>query len=772
MKIFDFNIRIWALTLAIAICFSFAACSPNEENPSVTDGYVTTVIETEVPTPEVQETIDLTADGKLLYTIVRPETPSQLNLQAALAINNRIRELGFDSKLSDWGEKSIDAPEILVGETQFFPSEALEGIDLSQIGAYGFVIRSFGGKIVIAGANDVALSKAADYFITNYLEITDGEIRVPKDLLCISSGGIFLSEFRLNGALISEYALVADAGAEDARDALVELFNGKSFYKLAKEASKRIRMVIAPEVGDKVSAKFENGDLVIKAKDAEAMKKAAVCFWYENIAYAVGSFDLPASLDYTRDLSKTVFYSDFGVTESDNKCCIDSLIAAHSFANEKGYKVFADYGAEYYVASTGKTVIIKTDVEWGNAKFTIDDSGFTPENRGNWIFEIAPTADKYTVNTLKTLDKNTDKLDLGLTAKSLVVINDTTTKQYFRVGVDADSGQPKRDITVVDTDGTIAPNAPLAWDFDNITSIDVYPIDLTPLTVSGGEFTTVANRVENGPRYYARGIHITRSNTNLAYVKHFIVDEDSETSAPYTGFVTLLNCAYVNVEGCVLSGHKYFSVGTYDIGGENMIAVTFKNCWQANDIHDKSLWGIMGTNYCKDVTFDSCELSRFDTHRGVTNATIKNSIIGQGGITVSGSGTLLLENTVSYANSLINLRDDYGSPWDGDIVIRNCSVYCNQNSDYFLIKGTNSQDHDFGYTCYMPKNVTVEGLHVDTKKTTYLFKINTSSAAGEVLYPYIPTESVTVKGFSSLDGNMIKLGHEDDLLKNTVFKVE
>jgi len=469
-----------------------------------------------------------------------------------------------------------------------------------------------------------------------------------------------------------------------------------------------------------------------------------------------------------RYLSQTVFYSDFDVKQSENECCIDALIAAHNYANEKGYKVFADCGAKYYISSIGKTVEVKTDVEWGDAEFTIDDSEVTVDERRDWIFNISPSAAKYTVQTIKSLDKNAQKIDLSLSEKSLVVFLDSTTKQYFRYGHSSDKGQIKRDLTIVDTDGSVAANAPLVWDFDNITSIDIYPIDSTPRTVSGGVFTTVANRAQNASGYYSRGISISRSNTNLLYVKHYIIGEEVDNSAPYSGFVWLNNCAYVTVEGCVLSGHKYFDAGTYDIGGQNMISVTFKNCTQANDICDTDRWGIMGTNYCKDVTYDGCMLSRFDTHKGITNATVKNSVIGHGGISVSGFGTLLLENTASYADSLINLRADYGSTWDGDIIIRNCQVYCNQRADYSLIVGTNMQSFDFGYTCYMPKSVTISGLYVDTKMTTQVFKIKIPTAGSAVQFPYIPAESVTVSGFSSLGSNEIVLGHEDDLLTDTI----
>ncbi len=56
----------------------------------------------------------------------------------------------------------------------------------------------------------------------------------------------------------------------------------------------------------------------------------------------------------------------------------------------------------------------------------------------------------------------------------------------------------------------------------------------------------------------------------------------------------------------------------------------------------------------------------FDAHMGVANATIRNSTLGHMGINAIGSGTLTVENSTIRANTLINLRSDYGSTWQGE----------------------------------------------------------------------------------------------------------
>jgi hypothetical protein len=123
----------------------------------------------------------------------------------------------------------------------------------------------------------------------------------------------------------------------------------------------------------------------------------------------------------------------------------------------------------------------------------------------------------------------------------------------------------------------------------------------------------------------------------------------------------------------------------------------------------------MGSNYCKNLVYDNCTFSRFDAHKGVANATIRNSTLGHMGINAIGSGVLTVENTTIRGRSLINLRRDYGSTWLGEVLIRNCVFVPagGRSASASLIGGFNSGQHDFGYTCDMPERITIETLHID-----------------------------------------------------------
>ncbi|MFT5905832.1 MAG: hypothetical protein ACI9E1_001436 [Cryomorphaceae bacterium] len=132
---------------------------------------------------------------------------------------------------------------------------------------------------------------------------------------------------------------------------------------------------------------------------------------------------------------------------------------------------------------------------------------------------------------------------------------------------------------------------------------------------------------------------------------------------------------------------------------------------------DKSIWGIMGTNYCKNILLDGCELSRFDAHQGVANVTIRNSTLGRMGIKLTGVGKFLAENTTVKSTSFIDLRADYGSTWNGEITILNCRFSPQRRGNEVpIINGRNDGQHDFGYTTYLPQKVIIDNLVIEDAK--------------------------------------------------------
>ena len=417
-----------------------------------------------------------------------------------------------------------------------------------------------------------------------------------------------------------------------------------------------------------------------------------------------------------------VHYSDFGAKGDGKSDDIDAIAATHAFANQHDLTVKANDQATYYISGKKRNAIIQTDTDFGSAAFIIDDRNV--QDRTAHVFMVTSKLSPYKIEGLSSLARNQKKIDVPLSGPCIITVSDSSVRRYIRFGPNQNNGSQQTDIFFVDKDGNVDMNAPLVWDFDQITDIMARPIDANVVTISGGRFTTIANKAESRYTYYSRGLAIRRSNVIVDRLEHRVIGE-GEHGAPYGGFVNISDCSGVKVRNTTLTGHKTYetigsagvkvSMGTYDISVNRALNVSFVNCRQTNDIDDNTYWGIMGSNYSKNLLYDSCVFSRFDAHMGVANATIRNSKLGHQGINAIGTGIFTIENTIVRGRNLVNLRSDYGSTWQGEMIIRNCTFVPSGGKavSASLIGGSNSGQHDFGYTCYMPERITIEGLQID-----------------------------------------------------------
>lgn len=479
-----------------------------------------------------------------------------------------------------------------------------------------------------------------------------------------------------------------------------------------------------------------------------------------------------------------VTYRDFGARGNGKTDDIDAIAAAHAFANQHGLKVKADEGATYYISGKARTAIIQTDTDFGTAAFTIDDREV--EDRRASVFMVRSNLEAFKPEGISSLRRNQGQIDISLPGPCLITVTNSKVKHYIRYGLNQDHGAPQTDIFAVDARGKVDMDAPIIWDFDEITEVTALPIDQESLTITGGRFTTIANQAESKYTYYSRNIAIRRSNVVVDGLEHRITGE-GDHGAPYGGFLNISDCAYVTVQNTVLTGHKTYrtigaagkpvSMGTYDLSVGRALNVSFVNCSQTNDINDRTYWGILGSNYCKNLLFDKCTFSRFDAHKGVANATIRNSTLGHMGINAIGSGTFTVENSTIRGRNFINLRSDYGSTWQGEFIIRNCTFVPSngQSTTASLISGSYSGQHDFGYTCYMPERIIIEGLHIDDSNHpngyegpaifTNFNREMTSDDYREA-FPYVTTKKVILKNVTTASGKPLRVSDNTYMFRN------
>src|SRR5690606_34440846 len=92
-----------------------------------------------------------------------------------------------------------------------------------------------------------------------------------------------------------------------------------------------------------------------------------------------------------------------------------------------------------------------------------------------------------------------------------------------------------------------------------------------------------------------------------------------------------------------------------------------------------------------------------------------------------------------------------------------------------LIGGSNSGRHDFGYTCYMPERITIDGLRIDDSSHPENYKgpaifgnfnRNFTDASYEEKYPYIKTEEVILRNVTTASGKPLRLSDNPVMFKS------
>lgn len=470
-----------------------------------------------------------------------------------------------------------------------------------------------------------------------------------------------------------------------------------------------------------------------------------------------------------------VTYEAFGAVGDGVTDDLPAIQKAHEFANKNRLPVRSKPGATYHLGRKALVALIQTDTDWGSSRFIIDDSQGV-ENSGRPIFEVQSTLKPVPLK-IDRLKRDQTKLDVQPATDLVVYVEDKNTKRFIRKGGNQNDGTSQKEVFILKQDGAIV--GAIDWDYERITKITAEPIDAQTLCLRGGIFTNIANRAkpEEEGGYWARNIVIRRSRTVVEGVKHQVTGEQ-EHGHPYRGFLSIERCAQVLLKDCVVDARKvYYSkgktgssvpMGTYGYHANLVVDFRMIGCRMGNDIQDRSRWGVVASNFMKNFLVEKCVLSRVDVHMGVSGSyIIRDSTLGHSGLNAIGRGHLLVENSTIHGRSFISFRSDYGSTWEGDVLIRN-SRWAPLGSVSSLFDMHNDGSHDFGYPCHMPKVIRIENLTVEFpagSKGINFFGDPLGKARTERPFPYRLTETIEVKGLKDNSGIEPKISDNPEIVK-------
>ena len=423
-------------------------------------------------------------------------------------------------------------------------------------------------------------------------------------------------------------------------------------------------------------------------------------------------------------------YEKFGAVGDGVTDDYAAIKATHEYANTNGIPVVCNPNKTYYVHGITHTIEIATNVNWNGCHFIIDDSGTIDNNflfkvKGNTPVDITSSID----SSIATTTTVTNVTGYG---RAILKLVNSNKRDYIRSGANADNGVARTEYIMISDNGNVLSR--IDFPFSTITEAKVKPIESTTLTLENGNFETKINTIDS-TNYYNRGIYIERSNVDIKNLVHTLDEEGVTDSSPYVGFFYTDFCADIRFIDCKVSGHKSFSsTGSYDITNNATLNLTFDNVVQINSITDNRIWGVHGSNYCKNVTFNKCYLNGIDGHKGMTDLTIQNCTVGRS-ISLVGFGNLIIKNTTGLNFYFINLREDYGSFWNGDLYIKNCHLKTNTGGNKHILYFNNKQDHDYGYETHLP-NIHINGFYFDNGSyTNSICKLMTNNADASITTP-------------------------------------
>ena len=381
-------------------------------------------------------------------------------------------------------------------------------------------------------------------------------------------------------------------------------------------------------------------------------------------------------------------------------------------------------------------------MSWGNTTFHIDERFNSKTYPRFVVVNDEPTKDLTSDAALKAILLEQVKPSVQIIpelagyAGHLILLADSNDLIAARAGFD-NHGRPREEFFYVEEEGRIIGD--IAWGFNDFTSIRAVPCNDNYLIIQGGGFYFSGDTPASGEKgYHHHGFSIRRSRTIVREQWMGLEKGKRDVSLePRCGFyvlsevydVTLENIRCMPWEKNRSDKEKAVAHGTYGLGGGRMLNCTFRNLtaeagWVA--------WGVFGTNLNKNFRIEGCRLNRIDVHFYCMNLYINNCNIGFKGITVTGGGNLFVENTTRDGNDFIGFRTDYGSRWDGQVRLRNCTLRPNRDIGVSVLAYP-MRDFDYRYPVGLARSISIADLTIDysavpdTKQSCWLMMVRSFS---------------------------------------------
>ena len=436
----------------------------------------------------------------------------------------------------------------------------------------------------------------------------------------------------------------------------------------------------------------------------------------------------------------SVGYEQFGADATGVSDSWEAMYACHTFANTEKIPVVQNSGSFYMEArpSAPYSIPVKTNWNMTGAKIILRQASTYDANDYRYMFEVLSYQTPYTLTSAElSLLNTTYATDLN---KGHIRLSMPLFADYKGAGIKITGQQD-----IVRSGGQVLAKAefgelgkngmllsPLTKDYsDGVLACTLYPKDEGRLNINLPHFEL--DGVED-----LRGLVIR--NRHCVDIGNCTVTEVVEQPATTFRRTMFASIGCYDVHWVDIHGEAWTQTtppeGLYLFGGNYGYNWRYTNCTSTHG------WGAHGINYINQINFSECQLNRYDIHWAGHNITINNCVIPGRGVICSGGGKLSILNCryilTPYGGVpgnesryvVFETRIDYGSEWDGDILVDGLTVEISRDMttfgrDFSVVTFPYSlTPTDFGRDTILGRNITVKNVAIRAEDPAQFQTIN------------------------------------------------
>lgn len=437
---------------------------------------------------------------------------------------------------------------------------------------------------------------------------------------------------------------------------------------------------------------------------------------------------------WVRKLTNYISYSMYGADESGTEYSDNEMLNAHKKANSLQMPVVQNSGV-FLWKNTTLPVFESCDLSGAIIKCDATSGSETPIYNSPVIYDIKPKKKSLFLSPedvaelnksyINYMVKNSMYLPFSPISQyhNALVIFESDTVDMLRNNGGEKSSIRKKDMIVTSRNGGLSIGFVRDFIGDNNVG-DVKSVRIIPEEDSVLYFKSP--QINCNSTVSVKFINCNRSNTIVDGVVHV------ETGEPVNNIRSMINvqqCNNVTLKNFEMEAIPRVNSTNGTYGLQFFLCTRLK----LSNITGNDGWGVIGSNYLKNVYLSNSFLNRFDCHWMAYNVIIENTTFKNLGVYLTGGGEFVARNCTYVLDtdgftfpskkpnfSFFNPREDYGQEWDGTILIDGLTIRVSEQAQVSRVCCVKFMPITIntGRNIIWPSSIVVKNLFVEGGRTT------------------------------------------------------